>query len=292
MSTDTWSATTQSLSNRHTLVPVLSGIGRRCLQISISLLIPVLSLMVPGVGLRAQMVDEAAVIAAMQQPDRLPADIERDTRSRPEKIIPLLGIEPGDRVVDIFAGGGYYSELLARVLAPDGVAVLHNNMGFEAWGVNELTDRFYRRDPGNIDRHTTNGINLDLPAESVDAALIVMALHDLYVVPKRYNGKEYVPVGSPMNVQYFLEQVFNALRGGGRFVVVDHAGEPGMDNDLVADLHRLNENFARTEIEARGFEFVTSSNALRNPADDRNRIVFDEDLRGRTDRFVLVFQKP
>jgi len=243
-------------------------------------------------SLYAATVDEAAVLAAMQQPGRLAADIARDARSRPEKIIPLLNLTTGDRVVDIFAGGGYYSELLARVLGPDGEAVLHNNMGFEAWGVNELTDRFYRRDPGNIDRHTTNGINLDLAPESMDAALVVMALHDLYVVPKRYNGQEYVPVGEPMDVGYFLEQVFQALKPGGRFLIIDHSGEPGMAPDLVADLHRLDEDFARIELEARGFRFVAASEALRNPEDDRARIVFDDDLRGRTDRFVLVFERP
>lgn len=255
-------------------------------------LIALLALAVVAPTLAADGIDEAAVLAALQHPDRLAADVARDARSRPEQIIPLLNLEPGDRVVDIFAGGGYYSELLARVLGPKGEAVLHNNMGFEAWGVNELTDRFYRRDPGNIDRQTTNGINLDLAPQSVDAALVVMALHDLYVVPKRYNGQEYVPVGEPMNVDYFLEQVFHALKPGGRFVVIDHAGEPGMAPDLVADLHRLDENFARSELEAAGFQFVAASNALRNPADDRARIVFDEDLQGRTDRFVLVFEKP
>ncbi len=255
-------------------------------------LVAALVLALAATGPRAGEVDEAVVVSAMNQPGRLQADIDRDSRSRPEKIIPLLGLETGDRVVDIFAGGGYYSELLARVLGPDGEAVLHNNMGFEAWGINGLTDRFTGRDPGNIDRHTTNGINLDLAPESVDAALIVMALHDLYVVPNRYNGREYVPVGEPANVSYFLEQVFGALKPGGRFVVVDHAGEPGMAPDLVADLHRLDEGLARKDVEASGFRFVTSSSALRNAADDPGRIVFDEDLSGRTDRFVLVFEKP
>ena len=237
-------------------------------------------------------VDEAAVLAVMSAPDRLPADVARDSRSKPEKVIPLLGLDEGGRVVDIFGAGGYYSELLARVLGEDGEAVLHNNPGFEAWGINGLTDRFQGREPGNITRHTTSGINLGLQQDSLDAALIVMALHDLYVVPKRYNGQEYVPVGRPANVAYFYEQVLAALKPGGRFVVVDHAGEPGMEHEDVTDLHRIDEAFMRQEVEANGFTFVEASDALRNPSDDRRRIVFDEDLQGRTDRFVLVFEKP
>ena len=240
---------------------------------------------------QADTVDQAAVLAAMNKPGRLADDIERDSRSKPQAVIPLLNLETGDRAVDIFGSGGYYSELLATVLGASGEVLLHNNPGFEAWGINGLTDRYDGRDPGNIVRHTRSGINLDLGEESLDGALVVMALHDLYVIPKRYNGEEYVQVGNPANVGYFLEQVYKGLKPGGRFIVVDHAGNPDSDNETVSELHRLIESFAREEIEARGFRFVASVNALRNPADDRSHIVFDEDIQGRTDRFVLVFEK-
>ena len=229
----------------------------------------------------------------MNKEDRLKEDVARDQRSKPETVIPLLNLQEGDRVVDIFAGGGYYTELLATVLGKNGEAILHNNVGFESWGINGLSDRFAPgRDPGNIIRHTRNGINLDLEAGSIDGALIVMAYHDLYVVPKRYNGEEYVPVGNPANADYFLEQVLTALKPGGRFVVVDHAGEETMDHDAIMDLHRIKESFAYNEIEAAGFKFVDSTDALRNPEDDQTMIVFDLDIQGKTDRFVLAFEKP
>lgn len=242
-------------------------------------------------ALQAASIDEPAVLTAMSKPDRLADDIERDSRSKPQAVIPLLNLETGDRVVDIFGSGGYYSELLASVVGESGEAVLHNNSGFEAWGINGLTDRYDGRDPGNITRHTRSGINLDLGEETLDAALIVMALHDLYVIPKRYNGQEYVPVGRPANMDYFLEQVYSGLKPGGRFVIVDHAGDPNSDNETVSELHRIIESFAREEVVARGFRFIESVDALRNPDDSRANIVFDEDIQGRTDRFVLVFEK-
>ena len=245
-----------------------------------------------AVTLQAASIDESTVLAAMSKSGRLADDIERDTRSKPEVVIPLLNLKPGDRVVDIFGSGGYYSELLASVVGESGEAVLHNNPGFEAWGINGLTDRFDGRDPGNITRHTRSGINLDLGEATLDGALIVMALHDLYVVPTRYDGERYVPVGNPANVGYFLEQVLTALKPGARFVVVDHDGNPQSDNFTVSELHRIKESFARTEIEARGFRFVTSSDALKGTVDDLDRIVFDEDIKGRTVRFILVFEKP
>lgn len=249
--------------------------------------------LLPGINsVSADVIDEAAVLAAMGKPGRLAADIERDRRSKPQYVIPLLKLETGDRVVDIFAAGGYYSELLASVVGPRGEVLLHNNPGFEAWGINGLRDRFDNRNPGSITRYTSSGINLDLTPNSLDGALVVMALHDLYVVPKRYNGSEYVRTGNPANVDYFLAQVFNALKPGGRFVVVDHAAEPGTDPEVAGDLHRMSQEYAQAEVLARGFVLVDSTDALRSSTDDRTRIVFDEDIQGQTDRFVLAFEKP
>jgi len=246
----------------------------------------------PGTAAIAAEVDAARVQQAMAEEGRLAADISRDPRSRPEAVIPLLHLNDGATVVDIFGSGGYYSELLASAIGAEGEVLLHNNDGFEAWGINGLTDRYDNRDPGNIVRHTTSGINLDLGVETLDGALIVMALHDIYVTPKRYNGEEYVPVGRPANAQYFLEQIFQALRPGARFVVVEHAGDAAMESEAIFDLHRMSEAFARSEIESVGFRLMESSDALRNPEDDHSRIVFDSDIQGRTDRFVLSFEKP
>lgn len=242
--------------------------------------------------LLAAEIDEAAVTLAMAKEGRLTDDIARDSRSKPQAVIPLMQLEPGNTVVDVFGSGGYYSELLASVVGESGEVLLHNNDGFEAWGINGLTDRFDQRDPGNIVRHTRSGINLDLGVETLDGALIVMALHDIYVIPKRYNGEEYVPVGRPANSNYFLDQIYQALKPGARFVVVEHAGDETMQSEEVFDLHRMVESFARSEVESVGFQFVESSDALRNPEDDRSMIVFDSDVQGKTDRYVLSFEKP
>lgn len=245
-----------------------------------------------GGVLSAAEIDAPAVRQAMAKEGRLEADISRDRRSHPEAVIPLLRIQPGAVVVDIFGSGGYYSELLASVVGEEGEVWLHNNDGFEAWGINGLNDRFDGRDPGNIVRHHGSGINLNLGTETLDAAIIVMALHDIYVIPKRYNGEEYVPVGRPANANYFLTQIYEALRPGSRLVVVDHAGDPAMESEAVFDLHRMVEAYARSELESVGFRLVESSDALRNADDDRSMIVFDSDIQGQTDRFVLSFQKP
>ena len=269
----------------------------RGLIVSVPFLFSTVSMSAHGASVDETALDETsagadAVLEVMSKPGRLAADLQRDLRSKPQFVIPLLNLQSGNRVVDIFGSGGYYSELLAGAVGDEGEVLLHNNEGFEAWGINELHDRFDDRDAGPITRYVASGINLDLTENSLDGAIIVMAFHDLYVIPKVYDGTAYVRAGNPANVTYFLEQVYRALKPGGRFVVVDHAADPAADQETAGDLHRIVEAFARQEIESRGFHFVASTDALRNAADDRNRIVFDEDLQGRTDLFVLAFEKP
>jgi len=84
--------------------------------------------------------------------------------------------------------------------------------------------------------------------------------------------------------------VYNALKPGGRYVVLDHQSARGVDFD--AQLHRIDMARVKSEVLAAGFEFVAESQALDNPADDGTRGVFDPAIRGRTDQFILKFRKP
>jgi len=228
----------------------------------------------------------------MARPGRIQSDLERDKRSKPELIIPFLNLNPGDRVVDLFGSGGYYSELLASVVGEQGQVLLHNNRGFKAWGINILNDRFQGRSVDNVIQYDREIADLDLGNEKLNAAIMVMAYHDMYVVPTRYNGEEYVPIGPPADVKHLMQQIFHSLIPGSRFVVIDHAA--GIETTMAdaLELHRIHESFAKSAIESYGFRYITSSDVLRNPHDDHSMIVFDSDIKGKTDRFVLVFEKP
>ncbi len=229
---------------------------------------------------------------AVSKPGRIQTDLKRDKRSRPQDIIPFLNLKPGDRVVDIFGSGGYYSELLASMVGEQGEVLLHNNRGFRAWGINILNDRFTARDIGNITQHDREIADLDLGTDNLDAAIMVMAYHDMYVIPSRYNGEKYVPIGPPADIKHLMTQIYSGLKAGARFVVIDHAAGTDMDMAEALELHRIHESFAKSDIESYGFKYITSSSALRNPDDDHSMIVFDSDIKGKTDRFVLVFEKP
>ncbi len=225
------------------------------------------------------------VSEALARPDRLPADLERDARSRPERVLPLLQLKPGDRVADIWAGGGYYSELIARVVGEGGEVLLVNNAAYAAFADEALTRRRDGRDLGPVVVHTREAENLELGENSLDAALIIMSYHDLYHVDEA-NGWRAI------DASRFLDQIYRALKSGGRFLVVDHSAQAGSGKTAAQELHRIDVAFARSDIGAHGFKLVEESDALRNPADDYSVMVFDPRVRGKTDRFVLVFEKP
>jgi predicted methyltransferase len=118
----------------------------------------------------------------------------------------------------------------------------------------------------------------------MDAALMVMSYHDLYY----YNPEAGF---ERAEVPDFFSQLRAALKPGGKLLIVDHAAADGSGNSETQDIHRIDEAFAKQDIEGNGFRFVKRSDALRNPDDDRTKNVFDKTIRGKTDRFILLFKK-
>ena len=241
------------------------------------------ALAVTGLLLAACSVQAGTVKEAMAAADRLPSDVERDQRDHPETILPLLNIGPGSRVADIFAGGGYYSELIGRVVAPEGVVLLHNNQAYLSFAAKALAQRTEGRELVGVQRHDREVNDLDLGANTLDAAMIIMSYHDLY----------HTAEGWPLiDAADFMAQIVTALKPGGRFLIVDHAAAANTGNTAAQDLHRIDEAYAKQDIESYGLRLVASSDVLRNPTDDHTKSAFDPEIRGKTDRFVLVFEKP
>ncbi len=221
---------------------------------------------------------------AINKPGRLSSDLERDKRSLPQEVLPLLALEPGDRVADIFGGSGYYSELLASIVGPNGEVLLQNNEAYRQFVGEALTKRFDGRDPGPITLLNSEAEDLKLGTATLDAALIIMSYHDLF-----YDASED---GWPqIDDVDFIGQIHRALKPGGRFLIVDHAAPAGTAAAASKPLHRIDEAYAIKRLSTQGFRLVGFSEALRNPSDDHGKIVFDDSIRGKTDRFVLVFEK-
>lgn len=228
--------------------------------------------------------DADAIARAIANDNRTEADRKRDERSQPAVILGMLDLSAGQAVIDLFAGGGYYSELLAGVVGEQGAVTLHNNYGFGKWVEKYLQERYIDNQVGSIHVLRSEVDDLKLSPESLDAALMVMSYHDLYY----YNPEAGF---ERANVPDFFTQLRVALKPGGKLLIVDHAAVDGSGHSDTQTIHRIDEAFAKRDIESNGFRFVTSSDALRNPDDDRTKLVFDKTIRGKTDRFILLFEK-
>lgn len=228
-------------------------------------------------------VQAASMAEILTGPGRLESDLKRDKRSQPEVIVELLALKAGDRVADIFAGGGYYSEILGGIVAPDGEALMHNNQAYISFVGDQIDQRFDGREVPGVKRHDREVSDLDLGESNLEAAMIIMSYHDLY----------HTVEGWPkIDAANFMGQIVKALKPGGRFLIVDHAAAAGTGKDSAQDLHRIEEAFARADVESYGLRYKGSSDALRNAEDDYSLTAFDPSVRGQTDRFILMFEKP
>jgi predicted methyltransferase len=225
------------------------------------------------------------VSAALAAPARDARDQERDARDRPAQTLGLAGLSRGMRVLDLFSAGGYYAEIAARVVAESGKVYAHNNRAYLSFAGTALEARLAARPQTQLVRLDREIEDLAL-ANEIDVAVLSLAYHDAYWQPKPEEG-EWSVTRDPL-----MRALFAALRPGGRLLVIDHAAERGSGSSAAQELHRIDEEFARADFERAGFRFVASSDALRNASDPRTASVFDPAIRGRTDRFVLVLEKP
>jgi predicted methyltransferase len=200
-------------------------------------------------------------------------------------VLDFVGAVPTMKVLDFIAGGGYYAELLARIVGERGRVIAYNTPRTREFVSARLAERYAGERLPNVESLIATRDDLYLSIESVDAALFIMVYHDFYLPG---------PGGAaPVDPLPMLMLVKRALRPGGIVVVQDHVANPGGDPGVVAaTLHRIDPAVVRRDFAAAGFEFESESDALRNPADDHTQKVFEPGVRYRTDRFMYRFRKP
>lgn len=226
-----------------------------------------------------------AIAAALAHPDRPAADREEDSRRRSSEVLEFAGIGPGMHVLDAFSAGGYYTELLARVVGPDGTVIAYNNPPYANFAAKQIAVRYADGRLPNARQITAPIEALDLEPGSLDAAIFVMSYHDLYWRPTDGSWP-------PTDPQLLLAKLRAALKPGGEIVVQDHVATAGGDTAAIVDtLHRIDPAVVKRDFTAAGFEFGGESAVLAHPADDHTTLVFDEKIRGRTDQFLYRFRK-
>lgn len=221
---------------------------------------------------------------ALASPARTDADGERDGRDKPQQVLEFADFGAGMQIADVFGGGGYYSEILSAVVGKEGKVLLVNNAPYDAYVKDELTARLADERLPNVDYLLVPNEAMGLGSNRLDGALIIMSYHDLFYADPE-NG------WTAIDDKQFIDQIVTALKPGGRLLIVDHAAREGTGSSDTKSLHRIDEEFAIAELQARGLQWVGSIPDLRNVDDDRSLTAFDPAIRGKTDRFVHIYEK-
>jgi predicted methyltransferase len=222
----------------------------------------------------AKAADFEAIVAS---PDRSDADRQTDQRRQPAKMLAFTGIDSGMKVLDMGAGAGYSTELLARAAGPAGVVYAQESAAV----MERVKDKFDIRAEKPAMKNVVHLIrNYDdpLPPEikGLDLITFFFAYHDV----------TYMPVDrAEMN-----KKMLAALKPGGFLVIADHSARAGEGTSVAKTLHRIEESKLRQEIEAAGFKLVAEADFLRHPEDPRDAAVFRPQVP--VDEFVLKYQKP
>jgi len=213
--------------------------------------------------------------------DRSDEDKARDMHRKPAEVLEFLGLKPGDTVVDIWASGGWYTEVLSNAVGDEGHVYSQNAPSVlqfrESVYDKALTERLAGGRLGNVERIDVVLAESSIAENSVDLAITALNFHDVY----NGNGAEAAEI--------FMASVYAVLKPGGVFAVIDHAGNADADN---TDIHRIDPELAKAAATEAGFIVEAESDLLSHPDDDHTKMVFDPTLRGETDRFILRLRKP
>ncbi|MES2626235.1 MAG: class I SAM-dependent methyltransferase [Pseudomonadota bacterium] len=212
--------------------------------------------------------------AKLQSPTRPQADKDRDDARKPKETMEVLGVQEGWTVVDVSAGGGWFTYVLSAAVGPEGK--VYSQVGERPLQTNNgQAQKDMAASLGNVEPMFV--AMSAMPAGVADAAVTALNLHDAY----NFRGEE--------GAQAFLKEIFNVLKPGGVAAIIDHDGTEGAAN---GDLHRLPASIAREQILKAGFEIVSESEVLDHPADDHSLKSNDPTLSRATDQFLIVVKKP
>jgi len=220
----------------------------------------------------------------VDSPDRSEADRTLDPGRHPKEMLRFLGVRNGMKVLDLGAGPGYTTELIARAVAPAGVVYMQNDPRWLPFLKDALAERFTH--PA-----MQGAVRADVPfddpvppdARDLDLAVMNVIYHDV--------------VNMPVDRARMNKAIFDALRPGGAYVVIDSSAKDGTGLAETKTLHRIDESVVRDEVQSAGFRLESESEFLRNPADARDwnaspPAAEKAGKRGTSDRFALRFVRP
>ena len=219
-------------------------------------------------------------LSAVADANRPAVDQTRDADRKPGKMLAFARVMPGQTVVDYLPGKGYFTRLFSTMVGASGtVYAVTPQLYVDSHKGATLPSIAAEPGHGNVHDIVAANDGLRLPVQ-VDMVWTSQNYHDVHVW------------GGPEAAAQLNRAVFQALKPGGLYVILDHAGPAGLDEAGIKKLHRIDEATVIREVEAAGFERDGSADVLRNAADPHTTNVFDPSIRGKTDQFLLRFRKP
>ena len=219
----------------------------------------------------------SAAIADSARPD---SDRKQDANRKSLEVLSFAGVKPGDKVADFIPGKGYVTRLFSKIVGKDGhvYAVVPDELGKDG----DAAVKAIAADPAYPNVTVLRGPVNDFKApEKLDMVWTSMNYHDLHD-----------PFFGPADMTVLNKAIFNALKPGGIYLVLDHAAAAGSGLRDTNTLHRIDPEAVKKEVEAAGFVLESQSDVLHNPDDDHAAKVFNPAIRGKTDKFIFKFRKP
>jgi predicted methyltransferase len=213
----------------------------------------------------------------------LARDTAIDARRHGPEIAKFAGLKAGDKVIDLIPGGGYWTRTFARIVGPTGhiYGIWPQPYAQEAGrNVRDYAAAAGKPPFANVSASTQPATSLTVP-EKVDLVFTSQNYHDY---PDKFMG--------PVDPAVLNKAVFEALKPGGIFLIVDHVAAAGSGLRDTDTLHRIDPEIVKKQVTAAGFVFDGESKLLANPEDDHSKAVFDKSIRGHTDQFIYKFKKP
>lgn len=210
--------------------------------------------------------------ALLSDPVRSDADRMADERRKPVEMLRFAQVRPGMNVLDVSAGNGYTTQLLALAVGPAG----------KVWAQNEKSRKGFEE---RLAAHPQANIHpLVRPFEDpyppdaprLDLITFVLNYHDV--------------ANEPVDRAAMDRKLLEALKPGGHLLLIDHAAQPGSGLRDTKTLHRIDENTVVGELQRAGFVVEARSDFLRVADDPRNQPFFD--MKTPSDRFALLLRRP
>jgi predicted methyltransferase len=215
-------------------------------------------------------------------PTRSAEDKGKDARRKAVESLAFMAVRPGSTILDMEAGSGYWSEILARATGPSGTVILQNPPAFQSRLAGPLDARMAANGLANMTRSFTNFDALAAQTGTVDMVTWVQGPHELYFTP---------PTGSLGNPAKTFQEIARVLKRGGVFIVIDHSAIAGQPASTGQTLHRIDPALTIASAAAVGLVLERGGDFLANPADPKTKSAFDASIRGTTDQHALRFVK-